>query len=144
MRSVRLFDCLQYDGNSWQVVAQDGAALALKNLTTGRIRKVTVAELLGDDSYLPDSPDGLPNLNAAVLETLDPKTRRRAEFLHRHVVEVLTGVPPVLDGGEVVPRPEYDSQSVGRPDRSQARRTTRRRNADVGAHVKATFGGVSP
>jgi hypothetical protein len=83
LRSVRLFDCLQYDGSSWQVIAQDGATLALKNLATGRIRKVAIAELLGDDSYLPDSPDRLPKLNAAaILETLDPETRRRAEFLH--------------------------------------------------------------
>jgi hypothetical protein len=108
-----LFDCLQYDGNSWQVVAQDGATLALKNLTTGRIRKIAVAELLGDDSYLPDSPNGLPNLDAAaVLETLDPETRRRTEFLHHHVVEVLTGVPPVPDGGEVEPRPEYHPRNL--------------------------------
>ena len=49
MRSVRLFDCLQYDGNSWQVVAQDGATLVLKNLTTARLRKVAIADLLGDD-----------------------------------------------------------------------------------------------
>jgi len=108
VRSVRLFDCLQYDGNSWQVVAQDGATLALKNLMTGRIRKVAIAELLGDDSFLPDSSDRLPNLDAAaVLETLDRETRRRTEFLHRHVVEVLTGVPPIPDGGEVEPRTEY-------------------------------------
>jgi putative transposase len=113
VRSVRLFDCLQYDGNSWQVVAQDGPTLALKNLATGRIRRVAVAELLGDDSYLPDSPDGLPNLyGAAVLETLDPETRRRAEFLHRHVVEVLTGVPPVFDGREAEPRPEYHPSNL--------------------------------
>ena len=32
MRAVRLFDYLQYDGHSWQVAAQDGAELALKNL----------------------------------------------------------------------------------------------------------------
>jgi putative transposase len=113
VRSVRLFDCLQYDGNSWQVVAQDGVTLALKNLTNGRIRKVAVAELLGDDSYLPDSPDGSPNLDAAaVLETLDPETRRRAEFLHHHVVEVLTGVPPLPDGSEVEPRPEYHPRNL--------------------------------
>jgi putative transposase len=37
MRSVRLFDCLQYDGHSWQVVAQDGPELALKNFVSGRI-----------------------------------------------------------------------------------------------------------
>ncbi len=109
MRSVRLFDCLHYDGHSWQVVAQDGPELALKNLETGRIRRIGVAELLGDDSYLPDSPDRLPRLDsAAVLETLDPQTRTRVVFLHRHVVEVLTGVPPANDNDdEIVARPQY-------------------------------------
>jgi putative transposase len=113
VRSVRLFDCLQYDGDSWQVVAQEGVTLALKNLTTGRIRKVTVAELLGDDSYLPDSPDRLPKLDAsAVLETLEPAARRRAEFLHQHVVEVLTGASPLADGGDVEPKPEYHPRNL--------------------------------
>ncbi|MCZ0728367.1 Mu transposase C-terminal domain-containing protein [Mycolicibacterium iranicum] len=113
MKSVRLFDYLQFDGDSWQVVAQDGLELALKNLVSGRIRRVRVGELLGDDSYLPDTPDRLPRLDsAAVLETLDAETRRRAEFLHRHVVEVLTGAPPATAaddlGDEPDARPEYD------------------------------------
>jgi putative transposase len=113
MRSVRLFDYLQYDGHSWQVVAQDGPELALKNLVSARIRRVGVGELLGDDSYLPDTPDRLPRLDsAAVLETLDPETRRRVVFLHRHVVEVLTGSPPASatddDDDETVLRREYD------------------------------------
>ena len=119
MRSVRLFDCLQYDGHSWQVVAQDGPELALKNLVSGRIRRVGVGELLGDDSYLPDTPDRLPRLDsAAVLETLDPRARQRVVFLHQHVVEVLTGSPPASanDGDdhedehedEIVVRQQYD------------------------------------
>ena len=113
MRSVRLFDCLHYDAASWQVVAQDGTTLALKDLTTGRIRKVAVPELLSDCSYLPDPPERLPGLEAAaILETLDSEARRRAEFLHRHVVEVLTGVPIVPDGGEVEPRAEYDPRNL--------------------------------
>jgi hypothetical protein len=29
---VFVFDCLQYDGQTWQVVAQDGPELALKDL----------------------------------------------------------------------------------------------------------------
>jgi hypothetical protein len=125
MRSVRLFDCLQYDGHSWQVVAQDGPELALKNLVSGRIRRVGVGELLGDDSYLPDTPDRLPRLDsAAVLETLDPETRQRVVFLHRHVVEVLTGSPPAAatdnDDDEIVVGREYD---MGRPlkDRMDAK-----------------------
>ncbi|BBY08938.1 Mu transposase C-terminal domain-containing protein [Mycobacterium noviomagense] len=109
MRSVRLFDFIEYDGGSWQVMAQDGTTIALKSLATNRIRKIPLPDLLGDESYLPDNPDRLPSLdNVAVIETLDAETRTRVEFLHRHVVEVLTGVPP-NDGTTIVkPRPEYD------------------------------------
>lgn len=114
MKSVRLFDCLQYDGQTWQVVAQDGPDLALKDLMSGRIRRIGVAELLGDKSFLPDVPDRLPRLDsAAVLETLDPEARQRVLFLRRHVVEVLTGTPPAdLDGHNEEDAPpsrrEYD------------------------------------
>ena len=121
MRSVRLFDYLQHDGQSWQVVSQDGTMLALKNLTTGRIRKLAVGDLLGDDSYLPDPPKRLPNLdNVAVLDTLDPETRQRTEFWHRHVVEVLTGVPPSAGEDETEPRPKYHPDNL-LGDRIQAK-----------------------
>ncbi|MCI4675799.1 Mu transposase C-terminal domain-containing protein [Candidatus Mycolicibacterium alkanivorans] len=114
MKSVRLFDCLQYDGQTWQVVAQDGPELALKDLMSGRIRRIGVAELLGDDSFLPDVPDRLPRLDsAAVLETLDTDARERVLFLRHHVIEVLTGTPPAnLDGHDEQDAPpsrrEYD------------------------------------
>jgi hypothetical protein len=100
MKSVRLFDCLQYAGQTWQVVAQDGPELALKDLMSGRIRRIGVAELLGDGSFLPDVSDRLPRLDsAAILETLDTDARERVLFLRRHVVEVLSGSPPAdLDG----------------------------------------------
>ncbi|HEY5855357.1 MAG TPA: hypothetical protein VIW24_15235 [Aldersonia sp.] len=85
----------------------------MKNLTTGRIRKVAVPEFLGDSSYLPDPPARLPGLeSAAILETLDSEAKRRAEFLHRHVVEVLTGVPIAPDSGEVEPRAEYHPRNL--------------------------------
>lgn len=109
MKSVRLFDYLQFDGSSWQVVAQEGATLALKDLVSGRIRRVGVAELLGDDSFLPDSPDRLPDLTqSAILETLDATTRRRVEILHRHIVELLTGVVPHQCGEQAEPHPQYN------------------------------------
>jgi hypothetical protein len=108
VKSVRLFDFIQFDGASWQVVAQDGVELALKNLATGRIRRVPVAELLSDDSYLPDSPAPLPSLDGvAVLETLEPDARAQAELLHRHVHEIVYGTPPESVAG-TEPRPEYD------------------------------------
>lgn len=43
MKSVRLFDYLQYDGQAWQVVSQDGPELALKDLASDRIRWPTPA-----------------------------------------------------------------------------------------------------
>ncbi|WP_427017758.1 Mu transposase C-terminal domain-containing protein [Pseudarthrobacter sp. P1] len=115
MKSVRLFDFIQFDGASWQVLAQDGTELALKNLSTGRIRRVPVAELLSDDSYLPDSPAPLPSLDGvAVLETLEPAARAHAEFLHRHVYELLNGIP--LDAAPgTSPKPEYDLANPLKP-----------------------------
>ncbi|QYF90312.1 Mu transposase C-terminal domain-containing protein [Arthrobacter sp. PAMC25284] len=108
MKSVRLFDFIQFDGASWQVAAHDGAELALKNLSTGRIRRVQVAELLADDSYLPDAPAPLPSLaGVALLETLEPAARAQAELLHRHVYELVNGTPPDAAPG-TAPKPEYD------------------------------------
>ncbi|MCQ9166154.1 Mu transposase C-terminal domain-containing protein [Arthrobacter sp. STN4] len=108
MKSVRLFDFIQFDGVSWQVMAQDGAELALKNLSTGRIRRAPVAELLSDNSYLPDAPAPLPSLDGvALLETLEPGARAQAELLHRHVYELVNGTPPDAAPG-TAPKPDYD------------------------------------
>ncbi|WP_059389652.1 hypothetical protein [Arthrobacter sp. Hiyo1] len=121
MRSVSLFDYIEFDGVSWQVVAQDGSELALKNLTTGRIRRIPVTDLLSNDSYLPDSPSRLPSLDrSAVLETLDSVARARVEHLQRHVHEVLYGIPPGVDAG-TASVPEYDLRN-GLQDRIEAKR----------------------
>lgn len=108
MKSVRLFDYIQLDNDSWQVVAQDGAELGLKNLATGRIWRIPVSALLTDETYLPQAADRLPSLaGVAILELLGPEARSQVEFLHSHVHEVLKGVPP--EGWERrEPRPEYD------------------------------------
>ncbi|MGC0142583.1 Mu transposase C-terminal domain-containing protein [Pseudactinotalea sp. Z1732] len=116
MKSVRLWDFIQFDGDSWQVVAQDGPTLALKSLTTGRIRKVAVGVLLDDDSYLHDSPASLPDMTGlSVYETLEPAAAARVRFLHGHVHELLYGAQlPDHDGAgpddvpDAQPRAEYD------------------------------------
>lgn len=110
MRSVRLFDYIAFDGASWQVVAQDGAELALRNLATNRIRRIPVSELLTDESYLPDSPARLPTFNdVAILESVPQKAADQARSMHRHVVELLEGRPPGMDGDpDIEPRPQYD------------------------------------
>ena len=94
VKSVRLWDMIQFDSDTWQVVAHDGPTLALKSLTTNRIRKVAVSVLLGDDSYLPATPDARPDMTGLdVYATLDPSAASRVRFLHRHVHEVLHGSP---------------------------------------------------
>ncbi|OMH28183.1 integrase [Tersicoccus phoenicis] len=111
MRSVRLFDFISYDADTFQVVAQDGAKLALKSMTTNRIRHVGVAELLGDDSYEPDAADRLPVLdNISVLDSLDQQTRDEALWLYRHVHEIVHGTPPLALFGdtEISLNPDYD------------------------------------
>ncbi|WP_123304715.1 hypothetical protein [Bogoriella caseilytica] len=108
MKSVRLLDFIEFDGDSWQVTGQDGATTTLKSLTTAGVREVPLATLLGDGSFVPDSPDRLPNLtDARVLDTLPQDERARVEWLHQHVHEVLTGSPPSAADGDVVIRPEY-------------------------------------
>lgn len=107
MKSVRLFDYIMLEGESWQIVTQNGPKLSLQSLSSSRIRHISITDLLSDDSYEPDVPDRLPDLeNAAVLDTLDSETRQRAEFLHRHIFEVLAGVPPGSDEN-LSPKPEY-------------------------------------
>lgn len=106
MKSVRLWDFIEYRSQPWQVVAQDGPKVALKNLNTNEVTKVAVTELLRDDTYLPKDPDTLPFLSdIRVLETLSPAQAEKAKALHRHVIEVLTGKGPEDDDPE---RPEYD------------------------------------
>ncbi|WP_414119773.1 Mu transposase C-terminal domain-containing protein [Corynebacterium nuruki] len=108
MKSVRLLDYITFDGASWQVTAQDGALLTLTDLSTGSTREVGVSTLLADDSYLPDAPDRLPDLDStAVLDTLDENTRERTEFLHRHVYELVNGIAPDI-GAPQEPKSEYD------------------------------------
>ncbi|MFI7529688.1 Mu transposase C-terminal domain-containing protein [Nocardia salmonicida] len=109
MGSVRLFDNISYAGQPWQIVAQDGPALVLQQLVTGARRHITVAQALADADPAPDLPDRLPSLStAAVLETIPINARDHAQLLHRHVVELLTGLAPGLDSAEHPPRPEYD------------------------------------
>lgn len=112
MRAVRLFDFIEYDACSWQVVAQDGPMLALKNLSTNRIRRVAVATLLSDDSYLPDPTTRPPVLaDIAVLDTLGEQARAETCFRHRHVVEVLTGAPPPEDTAQRSLNADYDPRN---------------------------------
>ncbi|MEZ2392122.1 Mu transposase C-terminal domain-containing protein [bacterium RCC_150] len=112
MKSVRLFDFIQFDGDAWQVVRQEGPTLFLKSLTTHRIRKIPAATLMESDSYLPDSPDRLPALDQeADIGRRSAQEQKKIAFIHRHIFEVLYGYSPDVEGNESPSpelRPEYD------------------------------------
>ncbi len=92
MKAARLYGHIDFDGDSFQIVAQHGTRLALKSQSTNRIRHVGVAELLGDDSYEPHDHERVPTLeDLALLDRLDPDTRRHTEWLAAHVVEIIEG-----------------------------------------------------
>ncbi|GAB2514739.1 Integrase core domain protein [Corynebacterium atrinae] len=110
MKSVRLFDYLHFDGDSFQVIALEGTTLSLMSLTTNRVRHLGVSELLSDDSYEPDSPDRLPILDdVSVLDSLDSETREKTLWLYRHIHEIVHGAPPltVMENIATEPNPQY-------------------------------------
>lgn len=108
MRAVRLWDVIEYEATSWQVVACEGTELALRSMMTGSIRKVVAADLLGSQSYLPDTRERDLSLeNIRVLDTINSEQKTRVLFLQNHIGELLYGVPPGSPAA-VQPRPEYE------------------------------------
>ena len=89
--------------------------------TGGEVVTVSVSGLLadGDFAVLDSRPrPGMPQVS--VLDGLPAQAVDEARWWERHIVEVLTGVPP--DAGEgTVPRPEYDPAAVTLTRREQAK-----------------------
>lgn len=108
MKTIRLFDYCLFDSDTWQVIAQDGSKLALRSQTTGRVRHVGIAELLGADSFHSEEAVTLPELdNVGILDTLTPAYRDRALELYRHIYEIEHGTPPPGSDPNLPIRPEY-------------------------------------
>lgn len=139
MKTARLYGHLEFDGDTYQVIAQSGARLALKSQTTRRVRHVGMAELLGDDSFEPTDREGVPSLeDLALLDRLDPATRRETEWLAAHVREVIdptlnaekqhktvdnaTTAPPVT----LAERIELKAQELANSERPLTARTLRK------------------
>lgn len=112
MRFVRPMDLIEYDGQGSQVVSVDeDAMVVLRSLEDEQFRTVTGADLLkGVAPALPrPDPTPLPDLSdASILEDLEPEDRRRTEFLHRAVYEVLTGRPPGSLPEDFIPDQSFD------------------------------------
>ena len=99
-------DEIRLGGRVQIVVALDGTSVRLVDVT-GSASIVLVGHLLADPSFelLTGRRPSLPALGT--LERLPAEVLAAARWWERHLVEVLTGVPPDAMPG-TVPRPEYD------------------------------------
>jgi putative transposase len=99
-------DEIRLGGRVQIVVALDGTSVRLVDVT-GSASIVLVGHLLADPSFelLTRRRPSLPALGT--LERLPAEVLAAARWWERHLVEVLTGVPPDAMPG-TVPRPEYD------------------------------------
>ena len=113
-------DRVRFCGRDQVVIGVSGTSVRLAG-TAGEVVTVTVSGLLadGDFTVLDSRPrPGMPQVS--VLDGLPAEAAEEARWWERHIVEVLTGVPP--DAGEgTVPRPEYDPGSVTLTRREQAK-----------------------
>lgn len=113
-------DRVRSGGRDQVVIGVSGPVIRLAG-TGGEVVTVSVSGLLadGDFAVLDSRPrPGMPQVS--VLDGLPAGAVEEARWWERHIVEVLTGVPP--DTGEgTIPRPEYDPTVVTLTRREQAK-----------------------
>src|SRR5947208_3228957 len=104
-------DRVRFSGRDQVVIGVCGTLVRMAD-TAGEVTAVTVSALLagGDFAVLGARPrPGMPQVS--VLGELRSEAVDEARWWERHIVEVLTGVPPDAEEG-TVPRPEYDPGTV--------------------------------
>ncbi|MDN5919629.1 MAG: Mu transposase C-terminal domain-containing protein [Pseudonocardia sp.] len=99
-------DEIRLDGNSYRVVALDGTAVRLVDVT-GAATAMRIGHLMADASFELVTGNRPRLSGQATIEQLPQQARARAQWWEQHLVEVLTGVPPDAAPGTVA-RPEYD------------------------------------
>jgi Tetratricopeptide repeat len=113
-------DRVRFGGRDQVVIGVSGTSVRLAD-TGGEVVAVTVSGLLADRDFavLDARPrPGMPQVS--VLDGLSAEAADEARWWERHIVELLTGLPP--DAGEgTVPRLEYDPGTVTLTRREQAK-----------------------
>ncbi len=113
-------DRVRFGGRDQVVIGVSGPAVRLAG-TGGEVVTVTVSGLLadGDFAVLDARPrPGMPRVS--VLDGLPGEAVQEAMWWQRHIVEVLTGIPPDAEQG-AVPQPEYDPAVVTLTRRERAK-----------------------
>ena len=124
---LRPGDMLRLGGATHTVAGLDSATVRLADVT-GAVIEVSTARLLADPSLELITAARVPLAPQPVLERLPAETVEAARWWERHLIEVITGVPPDSPPG-TRPRPDYDP----------ARRSLRQR--ELAKHDELTLSG---
>ena len=113
-------DRVRFGGREQGVIGVSGPAVRLAD-TGGEVVTVSVSGLLADGDFAVLDARPRPGMPAvSVLDGLPAEAVQEARWWQRHIVEVLTGIPPDAAEG-TVPRPEYDPAVVTLTRREQAK-----------------------
>jgi hypothetical protein len=113
-------DRVRFGGRDQVVIGVSGPAVRLAD-TGGEVVTVSVSGLLADGDFAVLDARPRPGMPAvSVLDGLPAEAVQEARWWQRHIVEVLTGIPPDAEEG-TVPRPEYDPAVVTLTRREQAK-----------------------
>jgi putative transposase len=106
LRGLRVGDEVMVDGDAYTVVGLSGSHARLVDVT-GAESSIALADLLRAPGFhlVTRSVAALPP--QGLLDSLPADAVEQARWWERHIIEVITGVPP--DAGRTArPRPEYD------------------------------------
>ena len=120
-------DQIRLGGQAHQVVALDGMSVRLAGVG-GAVTVMLIGHLLADPGFELVTPHRRVLPAGGGLEHLPGEVSASAQWWERHIVEVLTGLPPDAPGGSV-PHPDYDP----------ARRSLRQR--ELAKHAALTAAG---
>jgi hypothetical protein len=105
-RVLRPGDTVRLGGQTHTVAGLDSATVRLADVT-GAVTEMPTAGLLADPGLELVSPSRVPLAPQPALERLPAETAEHARWWERHLIEVITGVPPDSPPG-TRPRPAYD------------------------------------
>ena len=103
---LRAGDTVRLGGQACTVAGLDDGMVALADVT-GAVRQIRVAGLLADPGLELVSVSRVPLAPQPAMERLPAATAERGRWWERHLIEVITGVPPDSPPG-TRPRPAYD------------------------------------
>ena len=108
-RSLRVGDEVEVGGAVHAVTGLSGSMAQLSDVT-GAESSIALAELLSAPGFRVMSRNPAPLPPQGLLDALPAEAAEQARWWERHIVEVITGVPPGARKG-TRPRPEYDPES---------------------------------